>query len=520
MQNAAAESEDRRFYPWYVLGVLFLVYVLNFIDRNILSILAQDIKATLKVSDAELGFLYGTAFAIFYTLFGIPLGCLADRWYRGRLIALGLSVWSFMTALSGLASSYAELAIARVGVGIGEASATPAAYSLLADHFPARRRAIAIAIYSAGLFVGAGLSLPLGGWIEHAWSQAYPQGSAPFGLTGWQAAFLGVGLPGLLLALWVLSLREPLRGRSEGQSLPARTPGAFRDFARELAAILPPFTLWSVARIRGGLKVNLLLLGIITACTVALVRLTGDIAQWSGFGVGVYAIASWFQRLAARDRPTFVLLLGSNASVLSLLGFGGIGFIVYSLTFWMPPYTMRTFGIAPHVVGLALGVPSGFAAALGCIAGGFLSDAWKRRDPRGRLFVCAAAMLAVAPLTVIMVNTRDPHLIYVLFSVQSVLVYTYLGSGAAAIQDCVLPRMRGVAGAVYLVSLSLIGLALGPYTTGKVAALTGSLRLGMLSMLAVIPPTLLLLWLAARGIGATEASRFERARAAGEGACA
>jgi MFS family permease len=520
VQTLKAQRGDRRYYPWYVLGVLFLVYVFNFIDRNILSILSQDIKATLRVGDAELGFLYGTAFAIFYTLFGIPLGRLADRWYRGRLIALGLAVWSLMTAASGLASSYAQLAFARVGVGIGEASATPAAYSLLADHFPPRRRAIAIAIYSAGLFVGGGLSLPLGGWIENAWSHAYPPGAAPFGLTGWQAAFLGVGLPGLALSLWVLSLREPARGQSEGQSLPAQTPGAFRDFLRELAAILPPFTLWSVARIPGGLRMNVLLLGLAAVFAGSLARVTGDTAQWVGFGVGAYAIASWFQVLAATDRPTFVLILGSRAPVLALLGFGGIGFIVYSLTFWVPPYTMRTFGVAPHVAGLALGVPSGFAAGVGCVAGGYLSDAWKRRDPRGRLFVCASAMLAVAPLTVVMVTTHDVWTVYALFPLQSALVYTYLGSGAAAIQDCVLPRMRGVAGAIYLLSLSILGLALGPYTTGKVAALTGSLRLGILSMLAVIPPTLVLLWLAAQGLGEAEASRVERARAAGEpGVC-
>ena len=106
----------------------------------------KDIKASLRVDDAELGFLYGTAFAIFYSLFGIPLGRLADQWHRGRLIASGLAVWSLMTAASGLASSFAQLALARVGVGIGEASATPAAYSLLADHFPIRRRAVAISI--------------------------------------------------------------------------------------------------------------------------------------------------------------------------------------------------------------------------------------------------------------------------------------------------------------------------------------------------------------------------------------
>src|SRR5580658_5085844 len=122
-------------YSWYVLGVLFLVYAINFIDRQILSILAQDIKADLGVSDAQLGFLYGTAFAIFYSLFGIPLGRLADGWHRCRLIALGLTLWSSMTALSGLASSFGLLAAARVGVGIGEASASPAAYSLLGDYF-------------------------------------------------------------------------------------------------------------------------------------------------------------------------------------------------------------------------------------------------------------------------------------------------------------------------------------------------------------------------------------------------
>jgi MFS family permease len=293
-------------------------------------------------------------------------------------------------------------------------------------------------------------------------------------------------------------------------------PGAFRDFGRELAAILPPFTLWSVSRIPGGLTLNVLLIALTAAGVAALVKLTGDLAQWIGFGVGVYAIASWLQMLAARDRPTFTLILGTRAAVLALLGFGGIGYVVYALTFWIPPYTMRTFGIAPHVVGVALGLPGGFAAAAGCVLGGYLSDAWKRRDPRGRLFVCAASMLAVAPLTALMVETRHVELIYVLNPLLSVAVYTYLGSGAAAIQDCVLPRMRAVAGAIYLLSLSLIGLALGPYTTGKIAALTGSLRLGILSMLVAIPPTLVLLWLAAQGMAAAEASRVERARAAGE----
>ncbi|MBS0396741.1 MAG: MFS transporter, partial [Proteobacteria bacterium] len=157
-------------YAWYVVGVLFLVYIVNFIDRQLLSILAQDVKRALAISDAQLGFLYGTAFAIFYSLFGVALGRLADSWYRVRLIALGLAVWSAMTALSGLAGSYAQLAVARVGVGVGEASASPAAYSLIGDYFRRDRRGLALAVYSSGLFVGAGLALPIGGWVAHSWA--------------------------------------------------------------------------------------------------------------------------------------------------------------------------------------------------------------------------------------------------------------------------------------------------------------------------------------------------------------
>src|SRR3954470_10232080 len=177
-------------YAWYALFVLVLVYIINFIDRQIISILAQDIKHDLAVDDAQIGFLYGTAFAVFYALFGIPLGRLADSWYRGRLIAVGLGLWSSMTVLSGFASSFGMLATARIGVGIGEASASPAAYSMISDYFPKEKRGTALSIYSAGLYVGGGLSLPIGGTVSSRWNAAFPNpAEAPLGLTGWQAAF-------------------------------------------------------------------------------------------------------------------------------------------------------------------------------------------------------------------------------------------------------------------------------------------------------------------------------------------
>ena len=503
-------------YPWYVLGVLFLVYVVNFLDRNILSILAQDIKADLGLGDAQLGFLFGTAFAIFYSLFGIPLGRLADSWYRGRLIAVGLGMWSTMTALSGLAASYGQLAFARVGVGIGEASASPAAYSLIADYFPARRRALAYALYSSGLYVGGGLSLPLGGWIAHTWSSAYTRSSAPFGLAGWQAAFLAVGLPGLLLALWVLTLREPPRGLADGRAAPARKPGAWREFGLEVAAILPPFTLWSVSRFPGALRDNLLAMAGITSATVLLVRLTGDVAQWSGLGLGFYAAGSWMQMLRATDPPTFALLFGQRAVVLALVGFGATAFVSYSLGFWMTPYAMRTFGIRADVAGFMLGVPQALAAAAGCAVGGYLSDAWKQRDPRGRLFVVMLASILPGPLLIAALQTTNVSTIYLVNPFLGFTAFLWVGSAVATIQDCVLPRMRGTSGAIFLLAVSMLGLALGPYSIGKVAALTGSLRTGIMSLLGMMPVAFLLLWAAGRGIEVAEESRSARARRAGE----
>ncbi|MCH8283464.1 MAG: MFS transporter, partial [Chloroflexi bacterium] len=184
--------------------------------------------------------LYGTAFAVFYAIFGIPLGRLADVWDRRKLIAAGLAFWSVMTVLSGGARTFSQLAVARFGVGIGEASATPAAYSLLCDYFSVARRATALAIYSSGIYIGVGLSLFVGGQVVGYWDTAFA-GAAPWGLRGWQVAFFVVGLPGVLLALVVRRIREPIRGVTEGVTRAVSlTRHPFRVFGRELLAMLLP----------------------------------------------------------------------------------------------------------------------------------------------------------------------------------------------------------------------------------------------------------------------------------------
>lgn len=194
-----------RGYRNYVLAVLFLVYVSNFIDRQILSILLEAIKQDLQLSDTALGFLTGFAFAVFYTFAGIPLARWADVGIRRNIIALGIVIWSGMTALTGMAQSFTQLAIARIGVGIGEAACSPPAHSLISDYFPPQVRATALSIYSLGIPVGAAIGILAGGWIGQFF--------------GWRMAFVMVGLPGLALAVLVrLTLREPVRGHSEGVS--------------------------------------------------------------------------------------------------------------------------------------------------------------------------------------------------------------------------------------------------------------------------------------------------------------
>lgn len=187
----------------YLLGLLILLYVINYIDRQILSVLLEPIKQDLGVSDTAMGLLTGLAFALFYTTAGIPIARWADRGSRRNVIVVGVVIWSLMTAACGVARNFAQLALARVGVGVGEATLSPAAHSLISDAFPPERRATALATYNIGGNVGIMLGFMAGGWIGDVF--------------GWRQAFLVVGLPGLLAAVLVrLTLREPPRGHLEG----------------------------------------------------------------------------------------------------------------------------------------------------------------------------------------------------------------------------------------------------------------------------------------------------------------
>lgn len=207
-------------YKNYVLVLLVVVYVFNFVDRTILSILLEPIKAEFDLSDTQLGFLSGLAFALFYTFMGIPIARWADRGVRRTIISISLFTWSAMTAFTGAAQNFGMLLAARVGVGVGEAGCSPPAHSLLSDYFPAERRATALAVYSLGIPIGSGIGYLAGGWLAE-WFD-------------WRTAFVVVGLPGILLAIVVQwTLREPVRGAYDPPA-----PEAARKSFREVLDFL------------------------------------------------------------------------------------------------------------------------------------------------------------------------------------------------------------------------------------------------------------------------------------------
>jgi len=201
-------------YAWYVVGVLLLVYLFSFLDRQILSLMVDDLKVGLSIErDWQVAVLMGPAFAIFYTIFGIPFGRAADTRSRKHIISLGLAIWSLMTVGCGFARSFWQMGLLRVGVGVGEASLSPSAYSLIADYFDGSKLARAIALYSSGIYLGSGLAYLIGGQAISLLRGTEPWVLPLLGaIPGWQKVFLIVGLPGLLvvpLVLW--TVREPIR---------------------------------------------------------------------------------------------------------------------------------------------------------------------------------------------------------------------------------------------------------------------------------------------------------------------
>jgi MFS family permease len=195
-----------------VVGILTTAYMVSFLDRQVMGLLVEPMKRDLGINDTQLSLLQGLAFAIFYTVLGIPIGRLADRRSRRGIIAVGITIWCLMTAACGLARNYAQLFLARVGVGVGEAALNPSALSMISDYFPRESRGRAISVYNMGVSLGAGVAYIVGAWVVGLVNSAPPVELPVVGeLFAWQTVFILVGLPGLLIAALMITVREPTR---------------------------------------------------------------------------------------------------------------------------------------------------------------------------------------------------------------------------------------------------------------------------------------------------------------------
>lgn len=282
---------SRRYKTWLIL-VLLLVSTLNFSDRAILAVLAQPIKEDLKLSDADLGMLQGLAFAILYSVLGLPLGWLAERFNRKNLIAACVAVWSLMSVACGFASRFATLLLGRVGVGIGEAGFQPSVSSLLADHFTANRRASVFAIVTLGSPLGFLVGQSVGGWFAAHFS--------------WRAAFFALGVPGLLSALLMyLTVSEPPRGLAEGHPASAHAP-ALKAAVRELWS-KPTFRHLLAAFTVSGFAFNAMAQFVLTfylrsfAVSLAVAGAVFGAVSFSSNGLGMLLGAWGFDGLSRRD---------------------------------------------------------------------------------------------------------------------------------------------------------------------------------------------------------------------------
>jgi len=444
--TTATEAPARSGYRFYVLAVLILVYMLNFLDRQIIGILAAPLKAEFKLSDSQFGLLGGIAFASVYSTLAIPLAWLADRFSRVWIMTGALAVWSGFTALCGVAGSFSQLFLYRMGVGVGEAGGVAPAYSLIADYFPREQRARALAGFAFGIPMGTAAGTLVGGLLAATY--------------GWRTAFITVGLIGLLVApLLRLTVRDPKRGGLEAAAAPSATPAG-------------P-TVAGDGRL--GLFVALGLFG--AAAAAAALGLIQGGAVWLFAGglfavIGVSILIARATASAVFRKPSFWLLaLGAASS--SVCGYGVAG--------WLPLFFMRSFGLTLpqtswYYAGIAL-----IGGLLGIWLGGAVADKLGKRGKGAYPMTPAVAFLISAPLFIAAMNSpwliglvlpgggsqaQQLTLAFLIFLIPTGLNLAWLGPVTAAVQHLVPAPMRSTASALFLLINNLLGIAVGFYYFG------------------------------------------------------
>jgi MFS family permease len=274
----ACSMPIKPYYRNYVLVMLTLVYVFNFIDRQLLVILQESIKKELHLSDTQLGFLSGFTFAIFYVTLGIPIARFADKGNRRNIVTLSLGLWSVMTAFSGLARNFIQLLLARIGVGVGEAGGSPPAHAMISDYFPPEKRSTALSVYSTGIYFGVLIGFIMGGYLNQH--------------LGWRTAFIAVGMPGIIFSLlFFATVKEPPKGATDARSSPSDRPR-------------PTHTFWDVVKLLYSSK-TFVSLAMATALLVFC----------------IYGLMNWAPSFLARLHGMKTAQIGVVLGL--ILGFGG-----------------------------------------------------------------------------------------------------------------------------------------------------------------------------------------------------
>ncbi|WP_029417470.1 spinster family MFS transporter [Brevundimonas bacteroides] len=457
--SQTAEAPVRPGYRFYVLAILILVYMLNFLDRQIIGILAGPLKEEFNLSDSQFGLLGGIAFASVYSTLAIPLAALADRASRVWIMTGALAVWSGFTALCGMAQNFTQLFLFRMGVGVGEAGGVAPAYSLVADYFPPEQRARALAGFAFGIPLGTAAGTLVGGLLAASY--------------GWRTAFIVVGLLGLLVApILRLTVRDPKRG---GTDVPKVAEPAAVTAAVVAAAPKGPD---GVGRLASGIMLGL---GV-GSLTLAALNHFGGVAignalvlAFGGLLALVIGVSFWIARATASvvlPKPSFWLLaLGAASS--SVCGYGVAG--------WLPLFFMRSFDLTLaqtswYYSGIAL-----IGGILGIWGGGLIADKLAKRGKGAYPLTPAIAFLISAPLFIAAMNSpwiiglvlpgggsqaAQLTLAFLIFIIPTGLNLAWLGPITAAIQHIAPAPMRSTASAIFLLFNNLLGIAVGFYYFG------------------------------------------------------
>lgn len=430
-------------YRFVVLGLLFVVYAFNFIDRQILGILAPSIKEDLNLTNTELGQLGGLAFALFYTTLGVPIAWLADRWDRTWIMTISLAVWSAFTALCGYVSNFTQLFQARVGVGVGEAGGVAPAYSMISDYFPPKERARALAIYSFGIPVGSAAGIAIGGALAHA--------------IDWRVAFVVVGVAGIVVApIFRIFVREPKRGAMDAKA---------GDATAAAPKARPKFGPTSILLMIGALIVFGIAYAFFIFRPQALLEPFGipsNLVVW--FYAGILLLGGLIGAgIAARqihaNKPSFWFLSFGAASS-SIMGYG--------IFFWMPTFLGQAFGFDTVEVSLYYAAILLVGGVAGVWLGGVVADHMGAKRSRYAL-IPAAAFVLTLPCYIIGLLSHDPVLAFFLFLPPTAFGLVWLAPVITAVQHLAPAKQRTTASALFLFINNLIGIGLGTLIIGALS---------------------------------------------------